>query len=124
MMGNSDPRRRRETKPAKYPELASFAKALKDTRHLRGLTQREVARRADISVNHLQDIEGAQTNPTAIVVLRLIEVLAATLRELFPKDPAPPVEDLSSVSVADLTELADAHRQFTNAVERLTRFHV
>jgi transcriptional regulator with XRE-family HTH domain len=59
--------------------MVSFARRLESLRFERGLTQRALAERVKISTNHYQEIEDADANPNAKVLLRLANALGVSL---------------------------------------------
>lgn len=69
-----------------------FAERLRELRRSRGMTQAELARRADVSVTHLSELENADIAPGIDLVDRLARALGAAPAELLPS--APPVEAL------------------------------
>src|SRR5262245_21206045 len=109
-----------KTPPAAFPTLEPFARRLESLRRDRGLTQRAMAARSHISTNHYQDIAHARANPSVIVLLRLAQALGVSLVELFDSGPPAPSER-QSVLIADLEELATAHKRLTDVVERLAK---
>ncbi len=103
--------------PAAFPTLEPFAKRLESLRLQRGFTQRALAERAQISTNHYQDIAHAQANPTTTVLLSLANALDVSVVDLFAPTPSPDTRRV--VFVADLKDLAAAHRQLTEIIERI-----
>ena len=80
---HSGPRRRQTSTRPKFPILQPFARRLESLRFERGLTQRNLAKRAGISANHYQAIAQAQRSPGVVVLLALAEALGVTVGELF-----------------------------------------
>jgi transcriptional regulator with XRE-family HTH domain len=66
-----------------------FATRLKDQRLALGLTQAEVARRADVTVNYVGRLEAAGAAPGIDLLDRLAKALGTTVAELLPSNPAP-----------------------------------
>ena len=60
----------------KNPILTKFAKNVRIRRHMLGLTQEELAEKADLYVNYVAGIERATRNPS----LTSIVVVASTVR--------------------------------------------
>lgn len=76
-----------------------FGVRLRHFREARGLTQEELARRANLSAKFVSQIENGHTNPSIDVVTRLVEQgLELPLSAFFTRD-------LSDDSRADLTQL-------------------
>lgn len=73
------------------------ATQLRRRRERAGLTQDELARRAEVKVDTLRAIEQGRTlNPGIMTVLRLADVLAVSLDELVRSEPRHPSGGLSS----------------------------
>ena len=70
---------------------ASLARALKQTRAARGLTQRSLAAKAAIGEKYLSRIERGLATPSVLVVYKLAQALDVRLEELLalPAVPAP-----------------------------------
>jgi hypothetical protein len=77
-----------------------------------------LARRANISTNHYQDIAHANANPSTGVLLKLASAHGVTMRESF--DPQLQDSDGRIVSEEDLARRLAAHKQLTMGIERLT----
>lgn len=121
--GTGIPRRRQRQAAAAFPALEPFARRLESLRLERGLTQRALALRAQISANHYQEVAYARANPTVLVLLRLAEALDVSVVDFF--DPPSPLPGRRrSVAVADLEALVAIHRRLTSLVERLARDEV
>ena len=114
-------RARRRQGPVPFPTLEPFARRLESLRLKRGLTQRALAARADISANHYQDIAHAEANPTVIVLLRLAGALGVSLDDLFDWPPVTPTDERRPVLVDDLKRLVAAYEELTDAVGRLAK---
>jgi transcriptional regulator with XRE-family HTH domain len=78
---------RRAKKRAEVVRL--FADRLRELRRSRGMTQAELARRAEVSVTHLSELENAEIAPGIDLVDRLARALGAAPAELLPSG-APP----------------------------------
>jgi transcriptional regulator with XRE-family HTH domain len=81
---------RRGKKRAEVVRL--FADRLRELRRSRGMTQAELARRADVSVTHLSELENAEIAPGIDLVDRLARGLGVALADLLPS--AAPAEPL------------------------------
>jgi transcriptional regulator with XRE-family HTH domain len=81
---------RRAKKRAEVVRL--FAARLRELRRSRGMTQAELARRAEVSVTHLSELENAEIAPGIDLVDRLARALGAAVVELLPSEgPAEPL---------------------------------
>jgi transcriptional regulator with XRE-family HTH domain len=60
----------------------AFGLWVRELRHRRKLTQTDLARRAEISLTYVCEIEGGQRNPTLAVVVRLARALSTTPSQL------------------------------------------
>jgi transcriptional regulator with XRE-family HTH domain len=78
---------RRAKKRAEVVRL--FAQRLRELRRSRGMTQAELARRAEVSVTHLSELENAEIAPGIDLVDRLARALGAALADLLPSAPPP-----------------------------------
>lgn len=78
---------RRAKKRAEVVRL--FAERLRELRRSRGMTQAELARRAEVSVTHLSELENAEIAPGIDLVDRLARALGAALAELLPSGVPP-----------------------------------
>ena len=78
---------RRAKKRAEVVRL--FADRLRELRRSRGMTQAELARRAEVCVTHLSELENAEIAPGIDLVDRLARALGAALADLLPS-AAPP----------------------------------
>jgi transcriptional regulator with XRE-family HTH domain len=78
---------RRAKKRAEVVRL--FAERLRELRLSRGMTQAELARRADVSVTHLSELENGEIAPGIDLVDRLARALGAAAADLLPA-AAPP----------------------------------
>lgn len=66
-----------------------FADRLKDRRLSLGLTQVEVARRAEVTVNYVGRLEAAGAAPGIDLLDRLASALGTTAADLLPTTPVP-----------------------------------
>jgi transcriptional regulator with XRE-family HTH domain len=66
-----------------------FAQRLRETRLMRGMTQAELARQANVSVTYISQLESADTAPGIDLVDRLAKALGASVPDLLPVS-APP----------------------------------
>jgi transcriptional regulator with XRE-family HTH domain len=64
-------------------ELVALARAIRQLRRERELSQETVAFAADIHPKHLSDIERANKDPRATTVARLADALGVTVTELY-----------------------------------------
>jgi ribosome-binding protein aMBF1 (putative translation factor) len=62
--------------------LANLANAIVDARRRAGMTQEDVAFEAGISVRHYQSLEGADLNPSYLVLLSVSRALKISLARL------------------------------------------
>ena len=68
----------------KMPERSNMETALKQKRKNNGLTQRQVANKAEISVRAYQNYERRERVPDAFTAQLVAQVLNTTVEELFP----------------------------------------
>ncbi len=78
---------RRAKKRAEVVRL--FADRLRELRLSRGMTQAELARRAEVSVTHLSELENAEIAPGIDLVDRLARALGAAPADLLPSAVTP-----------------------------------
>jgi transcriptional regulator with XRE-family HTH domain len=71
-----------------------FADRLKEVRLALGLTQAEVARRAQVTVNYVGRLEAAGAAPGIDLLDRLAAALGTTAADLLPAGPSPDTADL------------------------------
>jgi transcriptional regulator with XRE-family HTH domain len=69
--------------------VTRFAARLRELRRSRGLTQAELARRADITTSYVGRLEAGGAAPGIDLVDRLAAALGAGLHDLLPTGPAP-----------------------------------
>lgn len=65
--------------------LAEFAKRVRNRRYELGLTQEELAEKADFHVNYIGGIERAQRNPSLEIIVLLARALQISPRDLIPE---------------------------------------
>lgn len=65
------------------PELLALARAIRQARRARDLSQEALAAAADIHPKHLSEIERANKNPRATTVIRLADALGLRVADLF-----------------------------------------
>src|SRR5262245_20960869 len=96
---------------------ASLARALKQARAGRGITQRTLAAKAAIGEKYLSRIERGLATPSVLVVLKLAQALDVRLEELlaFPAAPAP------SHASSLLRLLAERSKAEVDQAERVLR---
>lgn len=63
--------------------LELLAKRLKEIRAEKGISQEELALRADITLSQIARIETFRTNPTVSTIFKIARALEAPLNELF-----------------------------------------
>lgn len=66
-----------------------FAERLREVRQSRGMTQAELARRADVSPTHLSELENADIAPGIDLVDRLARALGTSVADLLPPSAEP-----------------------------------
>lgn len=71
-----------------------FADRLKELRSALGLTQAEVAERAEVTVNYVGRLEAAGAAPGIDLLDRLAKALGTTTADLLPADPPPDPDDV------------------------------
>jgi len=98
-----------------------FPALLKYHRGRRGLSQLELALEADVSPRHLSFLESGRAQPSADMVLRLLTVLAVSLREqnealsaagLEPRFAEPGAAELPTEIEAALSQMMAQHEPF------------
>ena len=74
-----------------------FAERLREVRQSRGMTQVELAQRADVAPTHLSELENADTAPGIDLVDRLARALGTSAASLLPgpadQDPLPVLKE-------------------------------
>lgn len=75
----------KKTKAVKNPLLLDFAKKIRNRRHELGLTQEELAEKADLHVNYIGGIERASRNPTLETIVRIAKALKVSPKNLIPE---------------------------------------
>lgn len=68
---------------ARSPEHRHLGAAVAELRELHGLSQAEVAERAELRRNHLAAIERGEVDPTFVTLVRIVRAIPAPLAELF-----------------------------------------
>jgi DNA-binding XRE family transcriptional regulator len=68
---------------ARSPEHRHLGAAVAELRELRGLSQAEVADRAELRRSHLAAIERGEVDPTFVTLVRIVRAVPAPLAELF-----------------------------------------
>lgn len=79
----------KKTKIEHADVVRRFADRLKDRRLSLGLTQLELARRAEVTVNYVGKLEAAGAAPGIDLLDRLARALGTTAADLLPATPAP-----------------------------------
>jgi transcriptional regulator with XRE-family HTH domain len=76
---------KRKSVPITHPEIVRrFAARLREVRRQRGLTQRELAERAEITETYLSRLESVGAAPGIDLVDRLATALGTTVHDLLP----------------------------------------
>lgn len=65
---------------------ARIGKKIKDLRNRNGLTQQELADRAELTKGFISQLERGQVSPSIVTLLDLIECLGSTASEFFKED--------------------------------------
>jgi DNA-binding XRE family transcriptional regulator len=68
---------------ARSPEHRHLGAAVAELRKLHGLSQAEVADRAELRRSHLAAIERGEVDPTFVTLVRIVRAIPAPLAELF-----------------------------------------
>lgn len=68
---------------ARSPEHFHLGAAVAELRALRGLSQADVADRAELRRSHLAAIERGEVDPTFVTLVRIVRAIPAPLAELF-----------------------------------------
>jgi transcriptional regulator with XRE-family HTH domain len=74
-----------------------FAQNLKKKRRQCGLTQAQLAEKADVSTHHIGMIELSRNYPTLELVERLADAMNIEIYELFLEEPHSPNEELEQL---------------------------
>jgi len=85
----------------------TFARNLRENRRKCGLTQAQLAEKADISHHYLAMVELARNIPKVETIERLADVLNVEIYELFiiPLSPAMEMKKLHDVIISDLKNI-------------------
>lgn len=65
--------------------LIRYGKRLRTARLAKGLTQQELAEKADLSVNHYAQIERGEKNPSVTTISSIVQVLGLTPNDILQK---------------------------------------
>lgn len=88
-----------------------FADRLREVRQSCGMTQAELARRADVSPTHISELENADIAPGIDLVDRLARALGTNVADLLPAavdgDPLPVLKEQASRLLDALLEKGD-----------------
>lgn len=68
---------------ARSPEHRHLGAAVAELRELHGLSQAEVADRAQLKRSHLAAIERGEVDPTFVTLVRIVRAIPAPLAQLF-----------------------------------------
>ncbi len=79
---------------------------IRECRNIHGLTQRDLARRAEITVGFLSDLERDKRNPSGKVLLRLANALSTTMDYVLQGVEAPTQQTQGPIQIP--TELSQA----------------
>jgi transcriptional regulator with XRE-family HTH domain len=102
-----------------------FPALLKHHRGRRGISQLELAMEAEVSARHVSFLESGRAQPSTEMVLRLLSVLGASLREqndaliaagLEPRFPEPASEGFAPEIAAAITRMMQRHEPFPLSV--------
>lgn len=101
------------TRPTKKrPEIVrQFAAKLKELRTSRGLTQAELAQKAEVSPTYISEMETGDTTPGIDLIGRLGAALGVEASELFPSkgvDPLPALKEQARKLTETLFKSGDA----------------
>ena len=97
---------KRKSTPIQHGEVVTrFAASLRAARRTRGMTQRELAERAELTETYISRLESAGAAPGIDLVGRLADALGVSTHDLLP-DPAPP--DTRQVLLEQARRLFDA----------------
>ena len=66
-------------------QLLRYGKRLRKARIAKGLTQLELADKANISVNHYAQIERGEKNPSVTTLANIVDVLDLTPNDILKK---------------------------------------
>ncbi len=70
--------------PESLPEINGLGARLREERHRKGMTVREIARRVGVSPSLISQIERDKVNPSVSTLWGLVTVLGLTMSDLFP----------------------------------------
>jgi transcriptional regulator with XRE-family HTH domain len=87
------------------PVVARFGQRLREVRHSRGLTQAQLAEKAQVTVSYITRLENGSYAAGIDLAARLAAALGTPLADLLPTDPPP--DDLA-VLRRQAKELSDA----------------
>ena len=97
-----------------------FADRLRELRILRGISQAELAAKAEVSVSYVSELESGETSPGIDLVARLAKGLGTTLGELLPDEEDAPdglkeLQERTRRMVDELLKTADREALLTLA---------
>jgi transcriptional regulator with XRE-family HTH domain len=86
-----------------------FAKNVRDNRRKCGITQAELAEKADVSTHYIAVIELARNFPKADIIERLAKALDVEIYELFlvPLTPTMEIKKLHKAVMTDLKQIIE-----------------
>jgi XRE family aerobic/anaerobic benzoate catabolism transcriptional regulator len=93
--------------------IAAIGRLVRLSRAKRGMTRRQLAQASGASERYLAQIEGAQGNPSVIILASIARALDVPIIELIPRSNGPTaamaqiLDVLGRVPVAELPEIAD-----------------
>ena len=88
---------------------------IKRLRQKRGLTQEQLAEKAEISTRSLSGIELGENFMTAITMEKLLDALGVSVNELFSAEHLKPTEDL----IVEIDSLISAVREDRDKIENI-----
>jgi transcriptional regulator with XRE-family HTH domain len=103
--------KRRKIQIVHDPIVRLFAERLRSLRVSRGMTQAELAEKAEVTTTYISRLEGAGAAPGIDLVARLAAALGTTTTELLPVsevlDPLPVLKDQAQKLLNSLLETGD-----------------
>ena len=85
--------------------IEKLGERIRTLRRERGLTQHDLAEKAEVDSKYIGQIERAETNPTIKLIARIAEELNVSLAELFTFPPEKYVvkkEEFENIKISDL----------------------
>lgn len=75
-------------------EPAAIARRIRELRQERGMSMRELAKQASVSVSFLSSIETAKSSPTLAMLFKILEALETTAPEFFSEQQAHSLDEV------------------------------